>query len=449
MTLRNETDSGARRARVEGRVGARRHALGAIATAAGAAVVTLALIVPALPAPDAGPIKIGVLVPLTGNFAAPGQQTLAGLKIYFDGIGNKAGGHPLELIVEDTQGNPEVAVTKTRKLVERDGVQVLTGIVSSAVALAVSDYSRTNQVPLVLSGDAATDELTMPGKLANPYLVRLTENSRTPSAVAADFAYKTKGWRTATVITSDYVAGVDLAFAFAQRFCQLGGKVTQAQYPPLDTGDYGPYLTNLDRTANAMVVFTPGAAGLKLGRQFAEFGLKGKLPELDLFGTLTYESYLPQLGDAALGAYSALIYTPYLNTALNKSFVAEFRKRTGNQATNEGPSGWTGAHAIADAIDAVKGDLSDKTKFMGALRTAKFDTPKGSISLDKDGMVVQSMYIREVQKVGAELGNVPIATYHDIGQYWPYSETEFQSFAHTYNDSKDKLTDCAWLLAKK
>ena len=445
MTVWNEGSGGPAVGPVEQKPAPRR-AAPAIAVAAAAVVLTGAS---ALPVPAAEPIKIGILAPLTGNFAAPGQQTLAGLKFYFDAVGNTAGGQPLSLIVEDTEGKPDVAVTKARKLVERDGAQVLTGIVSSAVALAVNDYSKQSKVPLVLSGDAATDELTMPGPLANPYLIRVSENSRTPSAVAADWAYKTKHWRKVTLVGSDYVAGVDLLFAFAQSFCKLGGTVSQAQFPPLDTADYGPYLTNLDRTADAMVNFTPGAAGLRLGRQFAEFGLKGKLPALDLFGTLTYEPYLPQLGDAALGTYSALIYSPMLKTPLNEKFVAEFKKRTGGVPTNEGPSGYVGARAIVDAINAVHGDLQDKDKFMAALKAAKFDSPKGEISLDKYGMVVQSMYIREVDKVDGQLANVPIATYHDIDQYWPYTEAEFDAFKHTYNDSKDKLTDCAWLLAKK
>jgi branched-chain amino acid transport system substrate-binding protein len=417
-------------------------------SAAGAAAIVLAA--PVLSAAAADPITIGILVPISGNFAAPGQQTLAGLKLYFDQIRNQAGGHPLNIVVEDTEGKPDVGVTKARKLVERDGAQVLTGIVNSAVALAVSAYSKQSKVPLVLSGDAATDELTMPGALANPYLVRVSENSRTPSAVAADWAYKTKGWRKVTLVGSDYVAGVDLLFAFAQRFCQLGGTITQAQFPPLDTTDYGPYLTNIDRTADGMANFTPGAAGLRLGKQFAEFGLKGKLPELDLFGTLTYEPYLPQLGDAALGTYSALIYTPMLKTPVNEHFVADFKTQNkGGMPTNEGPSGFVGAHVIADAIDALHGDIADKTKFVAAIDAAKFDSPKGPLSLDKYGMVIQSMYIREVEKVDGQLANVPIATYHDVDQFWPYTEAEFLSFKHTYNDSKDKLTDCGWLLAKK
>ena len=88
-------------------------------------------------------------------------------------------------------------------------------------------------------------------------------------------------------------------------------------------------------------------------------------------------------------------------------------------------------------------------KFMAALKAIKFDSPKGAISLDSYGMVIQSMYIREVQKVYDGLGNVPVATYKDMDQYWPYTEAEYLSFKHDYKDSKDSMTDCATVLAKK
>jgi len=398
----------------------------------------------------ADPIKIGVLLPLTGNFAENGKQALIGIQMYLDEVGKKAGGQPLELVVEDTQGKPDVAVTKARKLVERDGVQVLSGVVSSGVALAVNDFSRQNKVPLVFSGDAGADELTMPGPLVNPYLIRTSQNGRSVAAPAADWAYKTKGWRKVATIGSDYAGGVDSIFSFAQAFCALGGKVTQANWPPIGTPDYGPYLTSLDRTADAVVMFAPGADGLKLGRQYSEFGLKGKLPIIDIFGTIAYEPNLAQLGDAALGVFSSLFYTPMLKTPENQRFVAEFLKRSGGvMPANEGPNGYVGMHAIVDAIDAVKGDVSDTMKFVAALRAVKFDSPKGEISLDEYGQVVQSMYIREVEKVDGKLGNVPVATYQHVGQFWPYTEAEFASFVHTYKDSKDQLTDCSRLLAKK
>ncbi len=280
---------------------ARRCLLRAIATAGTAALLLGA---PSLAARAADPIKIGILLPLSGNFTENGQQTLTGLKMYFDEVGNKAAGHPLTLFVEDTQGKPDVAVTKARKLVQGDGVAVLTGVVTSGEAIAINAFSRDNKEPLVLSGDAGADELTMPGPLANPYLVRTSQNGRMVAAVGADWAYK-KGWRKVATIGSDYAGGVDVNFAFAQAFCRLGGKVSQAEWPPIDTPDFGPYLTNLDRTADAVVTFEPGADGLRLARQFSEFGLKGKLPVLDLYAGLVYEPNLPQLGDATLGMYSS------------------------------------------------------------------------------------------------------------------------------------------------
>lgn len=427
----------------EGRT--RRCALRAVATAGAAALLFAA---PSLGARAADPIKIGILLPLSGNFAENGQQTLTGLKMYFDKVGNKAGGHPLDLLVEDTQGKPDVAVTKARKLVQGDGAALLTGVVTSGEAIAINAFSRDNHEPLVLSGDAGADELTMPGPLANPYLVRTSQNGRMVAAVGADWAYK-KGWRKVAMIGSDYAGGVDVNFAFAQAFCRLGGRVIQAEWPPIDTPDFGPYLTNLDRTADAVVTFEPGADGLRLARQYSEFGLKGKLPVLDLYAGLVYEPNLPQLGNATLGIYSALFYSPMLKTPENKPFVAEFQKRMHSLPSNEGPNGYVGAHAIVDAINAVNGDLSDKMKLIAALKAVKFDSPKGEISLDKYGQVIQSMYIREVEMVDGQPANVPIATYTNIDQFWPYTAAEFASFKYTYKDSKNSLNDCARLLARK
>jgi len=421
---------------------ARRDALCAIA-----AVFMLGA--PGLPAHAADAIKVGVLLPLSGNFAANGQQTLTGIKMYFDSIHNEVAGHKIDLIVEDTQGKPDVAVTKARKEVERDGAQVLSGIVLSSEALAVNDYSRQAEVPLVLSGDAGVDEITMPGPLANPYLVRVSQNGRTVAAAAAEWAYKTKGWRKVAVLGSDYAGGVNVNYAFAQTFCMLGGKVIQEEWPPLNSLDYGPYLTTLDRSAEALVTFTPGADGLRLGQQYAQFGLKGKMPVLDIYAGIAYEPNLGQLGDAALGVYSSLFYTPMLKTPENEAFVAEFKKRMGSLPANEGPNGWAGAHAIADAVKAVNGDLKDKLKFMAALKAVKFASPKGEIVLDKYGQVIQTMYIREVEKVDGQLANVPIASYPHVDQFWPFTEAEYASYKYSWKEMKGSLTDCGKLLAKK
>jgi branched-chain amino acid transport system substrate-binding protein len=401
-----------------------------------------------LPARAEDTVKVGLLLPLSGNFSPNGQQALTGVKMYLDEIGSSVAGHKIELLVEDSQGKPDVAVTKARKLVERDGAQVLSGIVSSGVALAVNDYSRSAKVPLVMSGDAGVDDVTVPGPLANPYLVRVSQNGRTVAAAAADFAYK-KGWRKVSTIGDDYAGGVDTIYSFTQAFCKLGGQVVQEQWPPIGTSDFGPYLTNLDRKADAMVAFNPGVDGLRLGKQYAEFGLTGKLPVMDIYATITYEPNLPQLGDGTLGMYSSLLYAALIKTPENDKFVAEFKKRMGYVPSNEGPNGWVGMHAIADAIKTVNGDLKDTMKFMAALRAVKFSSPKGDIKLDKYGMVIQSMYIREVKKVDGALANVPIQTYTNVDQFWPMTYEEMTSYKYGYKDLKGQLSDCSKVLAKK
>ncbi len=419
-----------------------------VAAAAGAILACAVAGSPAQAAGTAGTVKVGILAPLSGNFAAPGQEGLTGMKMYLESVKYRAGGTRIEIVVEDTEGKPEIGVAKARKLVERDGAQVLTGIVSSGVALGVTAFSRQSQVPVVFSIGAGADELTMPGPLANPYAVRTSQNGRTPAAVAADWAYK-QGWRRVATIGSDYPGGADVIHGFAQNFCRLGGRVAQAQFPPLRLEDYGPYLARLDRTVDAVVVFTPGAGGLRLGRQYAERGLKGKIPLMDIYGQITFEPNLKRLGDAATGVYSVLHYTPMIPTDINKAFVAAYRKRTGDVPSDDSPDGWVGMHAIVDAIAAVKGDLTDKTRFMAALRAVRFDSPKGRIAINSYGQVVQSIYVRQVRKTGGRAANVPVATYEHVGQFWPFTAAEFASFRVTYKTAKDELTDCAKVLAKK
>ena len=196
------------------------------------------------------------------------------------------------------------------------------------------------------------------------------------------------------------------------------------------------------------MTFNPGADGLRLGKQYSEFGLKGKMAVLDIYGTIVYEPNLPQLGDGTLGMYSSLFYSPLIKSPENERFVAEFRR------------GWAVAgqrraerlcrcarHRRCDQGDQWR--YEDKLKFIAALKAVKFPSPKGDISLDKYGQVIQSMYIREVEKVDGQLGNAPIASYPNIDQFWPFTEAEFAAYKYSYKELKGSLGDCGKLLAKK
>lgn len=411
------------------------------------ALAALLLSMPIVAAAQQGPIKIGMLLEMTGNFSPNATEALDATRLYFDEIGNTVAGRKIELIVEDTAGKPDLGLTKARKLVESDKVHVLAGIVNTGVALAVSSYIREKKVPLVINADAGANGLTMPGKLLNPFIVRVSQSGRGPGAAAADWAHK-NGWRRVSLIMSDYAGGLEVAGSFARVFCFRGGQVVQEQYTPLGTADYGPYLNNIDRKVDAVIVFTPGADGLRFMRQYIETGLKGKIPLMDIYGQSTYEPNLAQVGDQALGIFSALHYSAAIKTPENERFVKAYRAKTNRIPADNGPDGYAGARAIAEAAKALGGKVEDGEKLVAALKQVKFPSPKGPIAIDQFGNVIQSMYVRKVEKVGNDYLNVPVATYDTIDQFWPWKVDEYMKFK-PYIELKNKLTDCAKCLEKQ
>ena len=411
------------------------------------ALAALLLSVPIVAAAQQGPIKIGALLEMTGVFSPNAIEAADSMRLYFDEVGNTVAGRKIELIIEDTAGKPDLGLTKARKLVESDKVQMLVGIVNTGVALAVSSYIREKKIPLIINADAGASGLTMPGKLLNPFIVRVSQSGRGPGAAAGDWAHK-NGWRRVSIIASDYAGGLEVAGSFARVFCFRGGQVVQEQYTPLGTADYGPYLNNIDRKVDAVVVFTPGADGLRFMRQYIETGLKGKIPLMDIYGQSTYEPNLAQIGDQALGVFSALHYTAAIKTPENEKFVKAYRAKTNRIPADNGPDGYAGARAIVEAAKALNGKVEDGEKFVEALKRVKFPSPKGNIAIDQFGNVIQSQYIRKVEKVGADYLNVPIATYDVVDQFWPWKADEYMKFK-PYIELKNKLTDCAKCLEKQ
>jgi branched-chain amino acid transport system substrate-binding protein len=411
------------------------------------AVAAILALAPLIAAAQKGPIKIGGLFEMTGLFSPNAQEALQGMQLYFDEIGYTVAGRKIEVIVEDTAGKPDQGLTKARKLVESDQVHMLVGIVNTGVALAVSSYIREKKIPLIINADAGANGLTMPGKLLNPFIVRVSQIGRGPGAAAADWAYK-QGWRRVSLIASDYAGGLEVMGSFARVFCLRGGQVVQEQYAPLGTPDFGPYLNNIDRKVDAVIQFTPAADGLRFARQYIEAGLKAKLPLMDIYGQSTYEPNLVQFGDSALGMLSALHYSSQIKTPENERFVKAFRAKHNHLPSDNGPDGYVGGRAIAEAAKLLNGNVEDGEKFIAALKQVKFASPKGNIAIDQFGNVIQSQYIRKVEKVGSDYVNTPIATYDTIDQFWPFKVDEYMKMK-PYAELKGKLTDCAKCLEKQ
>ena len=244
------------------------------------------------------PIKIGFMSSLTGPLAGAGSELRDGFMLYLDQIGNKIGDRQIEVIVEDDEGNPSAGLTKFRKLVEKDKVDLLAGIFTSGVAYAVRDYVHEHQIPLVLC-NAGGYALT--STKASPYVFRTSFSNPTTNKYLADYAYDELGYRKAIILAQDYPAGWEWVGSFAYNFIRKGGKVVQEFYTKLGTPDFAPYITAMDeKKADFLYTFLSSTDAIRFNIQYKELGKKDKLPNIcnmnQVDGVVIHEA-----GDAAVG----------------------------------------------------------------------------------------------------------------------------------------------------
>jgi branched-chain amino acid transport system substrate-binding protein len=385
-------------------------------------VSLLALIAPAAPAVAQGPVKIGVLAPITGVFASFAKDIVDGAQLFNAESGGQLGGRKLELIVEDYQVRPDVAVTKIRKLAEQDHVHAVVGIVLSAAAIAVKDYVNTQKVPLLISGFAVAENLTLQ---PNPYVFRITYTGNMTGGPAGTWAYKHLKARKAAIIASDSVGPLEIVLAWARAFEEAGGKVVQEVYAPLGTADFAPYVAQLRRDVDVIGVQTVGADGVRFVKQWREYGMQGKIPLVDAAVGFSDLSLLPASGEAAVGGYNSQPYQYTLDTPRNKKFVQAFRAKYHRDPGAPSVFTYSALLAIDQAARAVGGKIEDQPKFLEALRRMDLDAPQGRIHFDKLQNVVSDIYISRIDKVGTQIVPTVIETIRNVDQFLGLSPEEY------------------------
>jgi branched-chain amino acid transport system substrate-binding protein len=377
--------------------------------------VCVPLLTPATPAAQGAPIKIGFLAPLTGPFAQIGKDMVNGTELYLDEIGRQVGGRKLELIVEDTEGQPATALNKSRKLVEQDKVHVLTGGLLANVGYALQPFIDGAQIPATYPVIAA-DDITQrkPAK----WIVRTGWATSQPMHPFADWTLKNTKHRKVVTIGMDYAFGYETVGGFQRVFEDGGGQVVQKIWTPLNTNDFAPFLSQIKRDADAVLALFVGRLALQFMKQYQEAGLLGKLPLLG-GGTTTDESVLPQMGDEALGTITALHYSQALDNPANHKFAKAFEAKAGKISSYYSEATYTNMRWITEAIKAVGGKAEDRPLLLAALRKVDIkDTARGPLSVDAYGNPVQNIYIRKVERVGGKLQNTVIATYPAVSQFW-------------------------------
>jgi len=394
---------------------------GSLAVLGLAAVLVLAAAPPCAAA--ASPVKIGVLLPNTGPLTVVGQETIRGLELYLNKVGMKAGGREIVLIKEDSEGKPDVGLTKAKKLVERDGVHLILGPTNSATALAIRDYIHGQGIPLVIP-QANTRILTAPARYS-PWMFRLIETSDQGCVPMAGWMVKNTPYRKVIAMGADFVIGHHSAEAFMAGFKAAGGQVVKEIYPPLNTPDFAPYMAQITATpADFVWAWMGGSDSPRFVKQYQEYGLKGKVP-LYGYNTLVDDVALPAMGDAALGIISVGHYTAAIETPANKAFVQEFEQKHKIWPSRYAETGYTGAQLITQAVADLKGAVEDRAKLRDALLAAapRIQSPRGPIQFDKYQQVITDIFVMKVERRGDRLVNavverIPAVSQEDTWTWW-------------------------------
>jgi branched-chain amino acid transport system substrate-binding protein len=369
-----------------------------------------------------GPIKIGFISPLSGGMAANGKDMLTGMELYLQEIGYQVAGRKIEFLVEDDEANPATGLTKTRKLVEKDGVHLMTGGLMASTAYALAPYIDSKEIPMTYPIMSA-DDITQ--RKIPKWIIRTGWASCQPHQPFGEYVYHSLKYRKISVIAYDFAFGWECVGGFHKGFEDSGGKIVQKIWVPLTAQDFSPYLSQISKDADAVFAVFSGRQTMQFNKQYQDFGLKGKIPLIG-GGTVTDEHALPSMGDEAIGVITPLHYSEVLDNPANKKFVKAFREKAKKAASYYSEGTYTGARWIVEAIKAVHGDVENRGRLMDALRRVDLkDVPRGPMRLDQYGNPVQNIYVRKVEKAGGELQNTVIHTYPMVSQFWRAKPEEF------------------------
>ena len=373
-------------------------------------------------AAQSGPIKVGLLVPLTGAASALGKDMLNGTELYLDEINRQAANRRIELVVEDTEGVTATALTKARKLVDQDHVAILTGGLLASTGYALHPFADAARIPTtypVMSSDDLTQR--KPAK----WVVRTGWNSSQSMHPFGEWVAGNLKYKKIVTIGFDYAFGWETVGGFQRTFEEQGGQIIQKIWTPLNTADFSPFIAQVKPGADAVFAVFFGRGSLQFVKQYAESGLKAKVPLIGN-GTLTDESVLPQMGDEALGVYTALHYSAALDNPANKTYAKAFEAKAGKVPSYYAETCYTNMRWIVEAIRAINGKVEDREAFLAALKKVELkDFPRGPVVIDKWGNPIQNIYVRKVERVGGKLQNSVIFTYPAVSQFWKYNPDEF------------------------
>jgi branched-chain amino acid transport system substrate-binding protein len=371
-------------------------------------------------------LRIGFIAPTTGLYAQIGKDMVDGFQLYLDQHGHKLGGADVKFIVEDDQGKPDTGVTKAKKLVLQDKVQMFIGGLLASTGYALAPVS-TAEKTVYISSVSSADDLTQRQLAKYPYFARTSWSSSLPHHALGQWACD-QGYKKAVVVAADYAFGYETVGGFQKAFEDCGGKVIQKIWPPLGTKDFGPYIPTIKADADMIFTTMVGPMALQFPKQLRSAGIKKPI----VASGVSYDEFvLPFMGDEVIGDVSALHYSAAIDTPENEAFVKAYRAKYGKMPGYYSENNYSTAMWIDAAMKKAGGKYPGPEQFIKLMQSIKLDAPRGPVSMDDMRNPVENVYIKKVEKKKmfgypkAELWNVVIKTYPNVSQFWTYGKEKF------------------------
>ncbi len=364
-------------------------------------------------------VRIGGLATLDGPFVVLGQEAFRAMELAFEEANYTAGGRKIEWIKESSDGRPDVALTKARKLIEQDKVDILIGPMSGGEGLAVKEYAKQVPNKTFVNGFSAAQETTLVSPAPNFF--RFSTDGAQWQAGLGTYAYDVKGYRNVAVVSGDYSFGYTQVLGFMSEFCAKGGKVIEKIWVPNGTKDFSSSIARIPAKADAVYVMLGGADAVNFLTQYDQSGATQPLIAGSNVVDQTVLSAKGPFQRRLVGTPSAHMVADEIDTQAYRDYVAQYKKRFPNGLSS--PSApyygyYVATKAVLAALNQVGGDVGgDQAKFRQALANVKLDTAYGPVRLDENRQAIANIYVTEVaRRADGSLYNRPLKVIPNVNQ---------------------------------
>ena len=341
----------------------------------------------------AEPLKIGLILPYSGVYANFGEGITNGFEFALKKRGGQLGGRPVQIIKGDDQLDPKVGSEVTQRIVTLDKVDMVVGTVGSNVVPVMQKICTENNTFLIIPTAASNDTTRVQ---CHPLVFRVSHSNWQITAPAGSWLFK-QGKKRVMTMGMNYAAGKEEVGAFADEFKKAGGEIIDQKWPGLKELDYQAYFADvLAKQPDAMFTFFAGSNAVEFVKQYAQAGLKERVP---LYGSayLTDSTLLAAQGAASDGVITSGHWAPSLDNDSNKKFLAEFKQGTGKDGDLNSMHGHDTLEVIAMGLEATKGSVNDKPALSQALQKVEFQSPRGPFRFSRARNPIQNIYAIEAK----------------------------------------------------